>query len=154
MSEETTETTETNEPAQETGKGLRAQLEKALAENKGLRAGKLADSFKEIGLDVNAGYGKAIAQNYDGEITVEAVATYAKDEFGYVKPEATHPAAPVIAQAQAQADQFGQVATPVQPATSLSEQLAAAEAAGDHELIGAIQGQQMQDMMDRQNQLK
>jgi len=154
MSEETTETTETNEPAQETGKGLRAQLEKALAENKGLRAGKLADSFKAIGLDVDNGYGKAIAQNYDGEITIEAVTAYAKDEFGYVKPEATHPAAPVIAQAQAQADQFGHVATSVQPVSSLSEQLAAAEAAGDHELIGAIQGQQMQDMMDRQNQLK
>jgi len=145
-----TTTTQDGTPEQETGKGLRAQLEKVLAENKKPRSDKLASTFNGIGLSVEAGLGKAIAKEYDGELSVDAVAAYAESEYGYVKPEATHQAAQQIAQEQARLDTVGQVTTPVQPVNT-NERLAKAEAEGDYMTASAIKAAQMQQMMARQN---
>ncbi len=142
MAEETTETT-----TEETGGGLRRQLEATLAENKQLKADKLAGSFKEIGLDPTTGLGKAIAQVYDGETSTEALAEFAETEYGHtaeVVPE-THPQAAAINQGQAALDQVGQGAGSV-PVPTQADTLAKAEAEGDYQKTMAIKSAQVADM--------
>ena len=143
--------TEEEQQEQETGRGLRAQLEKVLAENKALKAAKLTSSFESIGLDVNTGFGKAIAQTYSGDPSLEAVTEYASQEFGYTAPELSHPAAPQIAQGQSQIDQLGQVTTPVVPQRSFGEKLGEAEAGHDYETTSRLKAAQMEQIMARQN---
>lgn len=70
------------------GGGLRAQLEDALAqleEAKGqVEAGKGAQrelAFYKAGIDTSEGVGKLLAQTYDGELDPEAISTYA-EEYG------------------------------------------------------------------------
>jgi len=144
MSEETTEAVE---DTKDTGKGLRAQLEVALAKVKKNDDRERIRSFKAIGLNVDEGYGKAIALSYDGEPTEEAVAAYAKDEFGYVHqvdPQ-THPQAAQIQDQQQRLDQIGQTAGSV-TTPSQNDVLAKAEAEGDYGTTMAIKGQQVADM--------
>ena len=142
MSEETTET-----PAEETGKGLRAQLEKTLAENKRLKADKLTDSLTAIGLNETNGLGKAVAKEYDGEYSQEAIAKFAFDEYGHTKPAGeSHPQAGQIAQETAQLDTASQGAGSVPVAPTNAEQLAEAEAKGDYQATMALKGQQVADM--------
>jgi len=147
MPEETTETTDEATP--ETGKGLRAQLEKTLAENKELKADKLGSTFASLGLELDKGLGKAIAKEYDGALSKEAVAQFAQAEYGYVAPEIVpqHPDAPVITQEHARLDQVGQTAGSVAAPTQ-DEQLAAAEAAGDYTTTMSIKGGQVAKMFN------
>ena len=148
---DTTETTETiEEPeAQETGKGLRAQLENANAELKGYRAKERTEAFESNGLDTSTGQGKAFAQGYDGENSVEAVADYLKSEYEYVyePPEGENPQNQVIAQGQAALDQLGQTAGSIPVAPEEVDVLAKAEAEGDYATTMQIKSQQMADMM-------
>ena len=143
MTEETTDTgTE-----EETGGGLRRQLEATLAENRTLKADKLSGSFKEIGLDPTTGLGKAIAKEYDGEISTEALAAFADSEYGH-KFEAqaeTHPQAQAINQGQAALDQAGQTAGSV-PTPTQADVLAKAEAEGDYSKTMAIKSAQVAEM--------
>ena len=102
MAEETTETTETTEveepKAEQSGpKGLRDKLAQVEAENAELRADAMTSAFKDIGLDPEAGLGKAIAKEYKGKTSTEALAAYASDEKGHVAPaDPTHPQAETI----------------------------------------------------------
>jgi len=147
MSEETTETT--SEEPKETGKGLRAQLEKTLAENRELKADKLGATFASLGLELDKGLGKAIAKEYDGALSKEAVAEFAKEEYGYVAEPVVpqHPDTPVITQEHARLDQVGQTAGSVAAPTQ-DEQLAAAEAAGDYTTTMGIKGNQVAKMFN------
>ena len=153
MSEETlTDAVGTEAP--ETGKGLRAQLEKQIsatkdeqAKNAVLRTQLLDRSYTELGLDPTKLVGKAIAERYEGEPTTEALATFAKEEYGYepLPVEAVHPQAQAIAQGQAALDQIGQTAGSV-ASPAEGDVLAKAEAEGDYATTMAIKGQQVADM--------
>ena len=146
MDEGTEVTTEA--PAEE-AKGLRGQLEAALAENRDLKADKLAGSFDAIGLDPNAGLGKAIAKEYTGEVSTEALAEYAKTEYGYEgAAESTHPQAQAITEGTERLDAINQTAGSIVNPTE-GDVLAKAEADGDYKTTMAIKGRQVADSMTR-----
>lgn len=85
------------------------------SENASLRARVLEGDLATIGLTTESGLGKAIAKEYKGELTAEAVAAYAKEEYGHESGEA--PAqVPQAVQATQQIDQLNQASTPVTPA--------------------------------------
>jgi len=44
---------------------------------------KLNDAVRGIGLNPENGFGKALKQVYDGDVTIEAVSEFAKTEYGY-----------------------------------------------------------------------
>ena len=124
MSEEETTLESQEDESKDTGKGLRAQLEKALdagkqkdADNADLRTKLLDRSYQELGLDPTKLIGKAIAEKFDGEPTTEALAEFAKNEYGYEfeAVETEHPQAQAIALGQAALDQVGQTAGSIVP---------------------------------------
>jgi hypothetical protein len=140
---------EATEPdaGKDTGGGLRKQLEGALAENKELKTDARARAFKDAGLDTSNGLGKAISQVYEGAATQEAVAEFAKDEYGWQAPPSdAHPQAEQIATEQARVDDIGNTAGSIVP-PSEADALATAEAAGDYGTTLNIKGQQMADML-------
>jgi len=44
---------------------------------------ELNQVFEKVGLDTQKGFGKALKQVYDGPIETEAIAKFAKDEYGF-----------------------------------------------------------------------
>ena len=145
MSDDTKTVIEPDTP--ESGKGLRSKLEEALAEVKQLKAEKMVGEFKEAGLDPTKGLGKAIAKEYDGEISKEAIQEYARSEYDWEPPvvEEPNPVAQAIAQEQAALDQAGRTAgSVVQP--NQADLLAKAEAEGDYQATMNIKGQQVAQM--------
>jgi len=150
MSEETTETQA--EPKSE-GSGLRAQLEKTLAENKVLKAEKLTDGLTAIGLNETTGLGKAIAKDYSGEYSKEAIAAYAKEEYEHTfdVPPAQNPQAAAINTGQAQIDSASQGAGSVPVTPTDAEALAAAEAEGNYKQTMAIKGNQIANMFQQRS---
>ena len=145
--EDAVESTEPAEAGKDTGGGLRKQLETALAENKGYKSRERLRAFDDAGLDTSTGLGKAIAQVYEGEASKEAVAEFAKAEYGWEAPTAdAHPQAQQIATQQARVDQVGETAGSIAPPTE-ADALAKAEAEGDYVTTMAIKGQQIADMM-------
>ena len=128
--DEGTETTTTEAP--EEAKGLRGKLEAALSENRDLKSEKLAGSFAEIGLNPAEGLGKAIAKEYNGEISTDALAAYAKDEYGYEgSKESVHPEAEAITGGTERLDEVGQTAGSVATPTD-GDIVAKAEAERDY----------------------
>ena len=153
MVEDTTDTTEqASVDEKETGKGLRAQLEKTLAENRKLKAREMTRSFSEIGLEPDKGLGKAIAKEYDGEISTEAILEYAKNEYAYTPPvsDGAPPIAGQVAQEQARLDTVGQSAGSVATPTT-NELLAKAEAEGNVQESLRIKAAQLEAMMFGRN---
>lgn len=75
--------------------GLRKQTNKQ-------RTQLLESAFKGVGLDPTTGLGKAIAKEYNGDATVEALREFATTEYGYEPPadSSENPMATEIAQAQ------------------------------------------------------
>lgn len=141
---------DTNTEATE-GSGLRAKLEEALAENKTLKADKLNDAFGKLDLDPTEGLGKAIAKEYKGEVSLDALTAYAKDEYNYSytpEPEA-NPVATAIETEQARLDTVGETAGSVVTQTE-TEILAEAEAAGDYKTTMAIKANQIAAQAQRQ----
>ena len=145
------EATDTNETAevkdQDEPKGLRKQLAEAHGRIKDLQAREMKRSFDELGLDTSKGLGKAIAKEYEGEITAEAIATYAKTEYDWTPEERTpsNPLAGQIAQEQGKLDAVGQTAGSVAP-PSEADALAKAEAEGDYQTAMAIKSRQIAAM--------
>jgi hypothetical protein len=140
----------------ETGKGLRAQLEKQIEKNKTVEADNIAlrtklldRSYAELGLDPTKLVGKAIAERYEGEASTEALAEFAKEEYGYepapVSPVG-HPLSKQIQEQQQALDQVGQTAGSVPVTLSEVDALAKAEAEGDYVTTMAIKGQQIAEM--------
>ena len=75
------------------------EIAKLSAELSGHQEKELDDVFKHIGLDSSKGFGKALKQVYDGDVTVEAVAEFARTEYGYEptnQKEITHLDEPVV----------------------------------------------------------
>ena len=147
MDEATTETEITEDaPKGDAPKQLRDALKRANAENTKLKGQIMAGAYEELGLDREAGLGKAINKEYDGETSLEALAAYAQAEYGYAPPVGTdHPEAGVITAQQAQLDAAAQGAGSVVPPTEL-DALAKAEAEGDAATSMAIKGNQVARM--------
>jgi len=150
MGEETTETVEAPVEPKSEGSGLRAQLEKTLAENRELKAEKLTDGLVAIGLNENDGLGKAIAKDYSGEYSKEAIAAFADTEYGHKfdTPPAMTPQGAVIQQTQAQIDAASQGAGSVPVTPTGAEALASAEAEGNYKKTMAIKSDQIASMFD------
>ncbi len=75
------------------------EIAKLSAELSGHKEKELEDVFRQIGLNPNNGFGKALKQVYDGDVTVEAVAEFARTEYGYEptnQQEITHLDEPVV----------------------------------------------------------
>ena len=147
MDEETTEVAEKTEKPEE-AKGLRKQLNDAHAVIAKQRTDILTPAYDQLGLDPTKELGKAIAKEYEGEASFEALAKYAKEEYGYEHtPDApANPLAAEIAQGQAALDQVGQTAGSVVTPTQ-GDVLNKAEAEGDYVTTMAIKGQQVADML-------
>jgi hypothetical protein len=62
---------------------LRDHLKKVEAENNQLRTAAMSSLLDTLGLQPDAGLGKAIVKEYRGEYTVEALSEYAKTEYGH-----------------------------------------------------------------------
>ncbi len=141
--EATTEVAEKTEKPEE-AKGLRKQLNDAHAVIAKQRTDILTPAYEQLGLDPSRELGKAIAKEYEGEASFDALAKYAKDEYGYeyITPDPTNPLAADIAQGQAALDQIGQTAGSV-VAPNEGDRLAKAEAEGDYATTMAIKGQQV-----------
>jgi uncharacterized membrane protein YkoI len=124
---------------------LRAALKRERTENAGLRAKEMAGVYKEIHLDPNNGLGKAIAKEFDGDMTAEALAAYAKEEYGYDVPEApTNPQTETITTEQGRLDAASQGAGSVPIAPTQAGAIAEAEAAGDWVTAQNLKAQQME----------
>ncbi len=149
MDEETTEVTEKTEKPEE-AKGLRKQLNDAHAVIAKQRTDILTPAYEQLGLDPSKELGKAIAKEYEGEASFDALAKYAKDEYGYEHTalDPTHPDAAIIAQGQAALDQVGQSAGSVVTPTQ-GDNLAKAEAEGDYATTMAIKGQQLAALLKK-----
>ena len=149
MSEET-EATEVEEKTDkpEEARGLRKQLNEAHAVIAKQRTDILTPAYNQLGLDPTKELGKAIAKEYEGEASFDALAKYAKDEYGYefTPVDPANPQVEVIAQAQAALDQVGQTAGSVVTPTQ-NEVLDKAEAEGDYRTTMAIKGRQLTDML-------
>lgn len=123
---------------------LRAALKRERTENAGLRAEQMAGIYTKVGLDPNSGLGKAVAKEFDGDMTVEALSAYAKAEYGYDVPEApTNPQAETITTEQGRLDQASEGAGSVPIAPSQTQAIADAEAAGDWTTAQNLKADQM-----------
>ena len=93
--------------------------------------------------------GKAIAKEYNGPASFDALAEFAQTEYGHVGPELDpdlHPQATEIHDETARLEQVAGAATSVVPPTK-GDQLQKAEADGDYGSTLAIKGQQLADML-------
>ena len=146
---ETPQDAPTGDAKPEEAKGLRKQLNEAHATIAEQRTDLLTPAYTKLGLDPESGLGKAIAKEYQGAASFDALAEFANKEYGHVAPEVSpdHPQAGEIAQQQAQLDQAGQGAGSVAP-TDQSSVLAKAEQEGDYATTMAIKGQQVADMFN------
>jgi len=138
-----TETTEVQTDPDEP-KGLRKQLNVANEKLRVANAREMSRAFDEVGLNTDSGLGKAIAKEYEGEITPEAIAAYAKEEYKWEGTTVSeHPEAQTIAQGQAALDQVGEAAGSVPLAPTEGQTLAEAEAKGDYQKTLAMKGDQV-----------
>lgn len=151
--QETTEIIDSEATDTPTETGGPRELRDALKKEKELshkyRSQLMTGVFDEIGLNPETGLGKAIAKEYDGEPTTEALTGYAKEEYGYEVPETPeNPKAPAITEGQKQLDAVNTQSQPVTP-NSESEALKEAQATGDYATAGAIKAKRVEQMFKR-----
>lgn len=91
---------------------LRGHTKKVESENSALREQVMKTHLAEIGLNGETGLGKAIAKEYDGEYTVEAIAAYAKAEYNHEHESGSTP--PEVAR-QAKVETMHQQSQPMVP---------------------------------------
>jgi hypothetical protein len=70
-------------------KPLREAYNRIKDENRRLKAEVMLSAYEGAGLDPTKGLGKAIAKEYDGEPSKEALLEFAKTEYGYEPPSTT-----------------------------------------------------------------
>jgi hypothetical protein len=136
-------TTEITDDSGDSGpiKQLRAAEKAAREKAAEYKALLMEGAYNQMGLDSEMGLGKAIAKEYDGAPTADALAEYAKAEYGYEKPVGEiNPQAVQITAETARLDQASQGAGSV-PDTNMQDALAKAEAEGNYDLTMALKGQ-------------
>lgn len=79
----TTEATFVATEAQDGPAELRAALKREQDKAAQYRGELMESRLESIGLNKEAGLGKAIAKEYDGDMTVEAISAYAQEEYSY-----------------------------------------------------------------------
>ena len=62
-------------------------IKKLEAELASYKDKEIDNVFGKLGLSTDKGFGKALKQVYDGPVNTEAVAQFAKDEYGYESTE-------------------------------------------------------------------
>lgn len=149
MSDETTEMTETTEADLSGPKQLREALARTQAENAELRGKLLEGAYEAIGLDPSKGLGKAIAKEYKGEPTKEALAAFAAEEYGHeVAAPPENPAEPAIHEATKVEDKIDAIATPDVP-QDRAQRIAQAEANKDYATAGREKADALAAMFQR-----
>jgi len=94
---------------------LRAALKREKDKTAQYRGELIGSRLREIGLDPEKMVGKAIAKEYDGDMTVDAVSAFALEEYGYEgSPESTPPAVET-GERLAQLDGVSEPLTPPEP---------------------------------------
>ena len=126
MTEEqmTTEIETEEQPASENAE-LRAAYEREKERRQSAEQKNVGHELAAIGLDPSEGLGKAIAKEYDGEMTREAIALYAQEEYNFSPvgvdvPEQTQE----VIEGQEQVDKLDSASTSVVP-VSQEDELAA-----------------------------
>ena len=147
---EATETTEVTTTAPEAGgpKELRDALAREKEKAHGYRVQLMVGAYKEIGLNPETGLGKAIAKEYDGEPTAEAIAEYAKTEYGYEVELHENPQGAAIQQGQAKVDAVNTQGQSVAPGTE-SQALAEAQANKDYVTAGRIKAERLERLFKK-----
>jgi len=93
--------------------------------------------FSSVGIDTSRGLGKTMRENYNGDMSRDALLAYAKDSYEWEPPKAAAVVDPAAAAANAAiVAGLGRIATAGQPAGSITpneigDQITAAEAKGD-----------------------
>lgn len=155
----TTETPETPEPTTPTAeaegpKELREAYQREKERRIAAETQLLAGAFGDLGLDPSKGLGKAIAKEYEGEPTAEALAEYAEKEYGWERPETPeNPQAPQIRQGEQRLQQVQGSSRSAEP-QSETEALKKAEREGDFLTAGQIKAQRVAAMFRRQQGLQ
>lgn len=93
---------------------LRAYADRLKDENAELRREVVSMRLESIGLNPKEGLGKAIAKEYDGEYSLEAVRGYAKEEYGY-EPKEPSVEPSIVTDAQHRIDDLMAEGTSVTP---------------------------------------
>jgi hypothetical protein len=88
---------------------LREAYNRTKEENRALRQQLMGTHLSSIGLDPERGLGKAIAKEYSGDMEVEAIAEFARNEYGH---EGQATSSPQVAAAQ-RVDTLDEYAEPV-----------------------------------------
>jgi len=139
--------TEDQQTQQEDPKGLRKQIADQAAVIRQYRQKEMADAIASLGLEADAGLGKAIAKEYDGEVSTEAIAAYAKEEYQYDGPVSSdNPVAPAIQAGNERLEQIDATSGSV-PVPSQQDELAQAEAEGDWQKAMALKGERVAEAM-------
>lgn len=147
--EATTETTEVTEAPEGSGpKELRDALAREKDKAHGYRVQLMVGAYKEIGLNPETGLGKAIAKEYDGDPTAEAIAEYAKTEYGYEAEVHENPQGQAIKEGQKQVDAANQQSQSITPGTEAAA-LQEAQASKDYATAGAIKANQLERLFKR-----
>ena len=113
------DTEETTEPVEDNSaiKQMRKAIEAKDAENAKLRGQVIESHLGDIGLEAGRGLGKAIAAGYEGDLSPEGIAAFAKAEYDY-EPVVQNVQAQEMQAAQQRVEGFGQASAPMQPANS------------------------------------
>lgn len=138
---------EAEAPVESGPKELRDALKREKAENKKLREIAMKDAWAKVGLDPATGLGKAIAKEYKGDPTAEALGQFAADEYGHNAPEGPeNEQQPAIETGTVLQEQVQSESKPVVP-NAPEETRRKAEAEGDWETAGRIKADKLRKML-------
>jgi len=115
MSNENASTTDDQTGESPNVKRMREQIDALKAENEALSARTKLSAFKEAGLDPEKGIGKAVYRTYDGEISPDSIATFARDEYDW------QPQAPGVSESQQRMTALGSVGSAPPPRNRMQE---------------------------------
>lgn len=87
------------------------------AENRDLRMQVMSSHLEAVGLSPEKGLGKAIAKEYKGDLTPQAIGEYASSEYGHTFEAPDNPQVAAVEEAQQQVEQIQAVSQPIVPAT-------------------------------------
>lgn len=148
MTDEATTETASDETAEVDGpKQLREALKRSQANEARLTGQLMGRAYTEAGLDTESGLGKAIAKEYKGDPTSEALLAFAKEEYDYepaAAPDNEHAAK--IATEQAKLDGVQGVSTSTVPLSN-DDALVAASKNKDFVVMGQIKSNQLRNLM-------
>lgn len=148
MTDMTTEPETTDTAAEADGpKQLREALKHEKAKSAKLTAQLMERAYREAGLDTSQGLGKAIAKEYKGEPTGEALLAYANEEYGYEPPDTSD--SPIAGQVTAGNKRLDDVQSGSVSTTPLTDDDALVKASRDKDLktLGNIKAAKLRAMM-------